>query len=234
VLKVREVVAFGLSLSLLVSSNAFSFAQDRAQVELVRAEEDLAVKVVARMKELRGKGILESVALWRIDGLAEDEYDRINILLMREGMLAEQRIELYRIELEDELREILKSYGIGAYLYGERLPSAEGGVKVAFRVVDVEGAILWEGTITGFERNPLVSVGKWVALGGASASGVGAVITYLLSEAAYQNYLKAEKAEDIERYRTEVDTYDVLTIVLGVLLVVGIGTAVYLFVVDRE
>ena len=204
-------------------------------------EDELAEKVISQVKAFATNRNLENIALWRIEvddkGSINviDLTTRINFGLIDEGVLRNQRVNLYDTTDLTELERITKLYGLSVYGYGRRTTVEGERVSLTLELVDVDTQeVIWQDIIrAGEEFINWFAVGKWSTLSVGGAAGIGALASYLFAVDTFENrYLKSTDPTQAEILIGEVDTFNTLAIVLGVVGGVSASASVYFFVAD--
>jgi hypothetical protein len=231
----------------LTVSCSFAFAQDRpyAQSDVVTAEGVLISNAISRIKGVVTSDRLKEVAVWKIEADERKSVDvvrlstKLNFAFMDAGLLTERAFDFTDIDDPNELKRVAEIYGIGSFVYGKRTFVEGKTIKVSFQVLEASSlSLVWEGMVNSEKPLPVelaftLYYGKWVSLGTAAGTGVGAITTLALAFDARSKLSSARSFSEFTTLSNQFTSYLGWSIGLGAASVVSGGVAAYLFLNDE-
>jgi hypothetical protein len=234
----RLAILFTIAFTLTVAT---SFTQSEA----VTTEDGLVANALLRIKSIVKSDSLKEVAVWKIEADERKAVDvkrlstKLNFALMDAGLLAERAFDFTDIDSPNELRRVAEIYGIGSFVYGKRTVVEGKTIKVSFQILEASSlALIWEGLISSEKPLPpelafTIYYGKWVSLGTAAGTGVGAITTLALAFDARSRISSARSFSEFTTLSNQFNSYLGWSVGLGVASVVSGGVAAYFFLNDE-
>jgi hypothetical protein len=127
-----------------------------AQIDVDKAVDDLLAKTLSQIKALSANRGIRDIAVWKIEVdekrliNVRDLADRLNIALIKEGILRELAMDFADVVDRDTLKRLAAIYGINAFIYGKGTTVEGNNVRIAFQVFDINSnEIIWENVVLG-------------------------------------------------------------------------------------